>query len=414
MNPTIRLGVVRATLTAGDFTQALPVVASLVCQPSPRIIYQALEPVTTPLFFAAFEHGETVAVPHLLDVPERPRKIAFPAEQFSGRLPRIEVGSGVALDSVRFLVFNFPDVAGRPIRNATAIRASRLVVSSDRWTVAMDGVPNLNNRLQQARARGAHMVSHAGELRTADRSSFSSDEAQEVLTALYYLMSFACGARTGPALPVGYARASRKPSWAQWAVRPIDPYGGTFAWFDRHHPESLGAIFEAFLQRWLDARNREVLQRIISGFVQAHDADPIENAIVGVQIVLETLTWLIQPGTPTQRGAGGRIAKLLSEADIPLDIPDSMPGLSAAAAHRGWIHGPHAIVEIRNDIVHVGRAETLHFETLVDAWRLSLWYVELALLRWLGYSGVHNSRIGNDRATGKVEPVPWAHSAVPS
>jgi hypothetical protein len=414
MNPTIRLGTFQAELKAGGIRDKRRAVASLVCEPSPRIVYEALEGVSTEFFFAAFEHRDIVTVPHLEEVPDRPHGVRFPDERFSGSLPPTEVGSGRALEKVRFVVFNFPDVVGHAIRNKTAMRASRLVLASDRWTVAMDGVRDLGNRLRQARARGAYIISHAGEMRATDGSAFSSDEAQDVLTALYYLMSFACGARTGPALPVGYAKASRKPAWAHWAVRAIDPYEGTFAWFDKHHPESLSAIFEPFLRKWHDARNRDMLRRVISGFVQAHDPDPIENSIVAIQIALETLSWFIKTGPPTEPGAGGRIAKLLSESGIPAEIPPSMSSLRSAAASHRWAHGPHAIVEIRNDIVHSDRSRVVDLDVLVDAWRLSLWYLELVLLRWLGYEGVHNRRIERNRVTGKVEPVPWTRPGMPS
>jgi hypothetical protein len=45
---------------------------------------------------------------------------------------------------------------------------------------------------------------------------------------------------------------------------------------------------------------------------------------------------------------------------------------------------------------------------MVDAWRLGLWYVEMALLAWLGYGGTYNSRLEDDRWRGKVVRVPWA------
>ena len=71
MNPTIRLGTFQAQLKAGGIRDKRPAVASLVCEPSPRIVYEALE-ASAEFFFAAFEHGDTVAVPHLEEVPDRP------------------------------------------------------------------------------------------------------------------------------------------------------------------------------------------------------------------------------------------------------------------------------------------------------------------------------------------------------
>ena len=53
-----------------------------------------------------------------------------------------------------------------------------------------------------------------------------------------------------------------------------------------------------------------------------------------------------------------------------------------------------------------GRAATF------DAWWLSLWYQELALLRLLGHQGSYANRTRIDRWVGQIEPVPWRESGV--
>jgi hypothetical protein len=74
----------------------------------------------------------------------------------------------------------------------------------------------------------------------------------------------------------------------------------------------------------------------------------------------------------------------------------------------GPADGPRLFTEIRNEIIHPtkNRLSRDHDE-LVDAWRLSLWYIELVLLRVLRYEGQYASRLLERRWEGDIEPVPW-------
>ena len=89
---------------------------------------------------------------------------------------------------------------------------------------------------------------------------------------------------------------------------------------------------------------------------------------------------------------GKRIAKALLKYGISekaLPIPsDSCPELARLGAEHGWKHGPHALVEIRNSVVHprpkYGRISARAY---YEAWNLGQWYLELMLLRRFEASG---------------------------
>jgi len=48
-----------------------------------------------------------------------------------------------------------------------------------------------------------------------------------------------------------------------------------------------------------------------------------------------------------------------------------------------------------------------------EAWYLALWYVELALLKLLGYDGQYNNRLNLDGWEGEYASVPWAPQSAP-
>jgi len=112
-----------------------------------------------------------------------------------------------------------------------------------------------------------------------------------------------------------------------------------------------------------------------------------------------------------ERGGGLRAADklclLVTSLDLPLDIP---PYLSALHAKRGekWQDAMHAITDVRNTIVHPRERLELPDCSYFEAWNLSLWYLEMVLLRLCGHKGNYGNRLAMCRFVGTVESVPWA------
>ena len=71
-------------------------------------------------------------------------------------------------------------------------------------------------------------------------------------------------------------------------------------------------------------------------------------------------------------------------------------------AHSAHFLPPDASVAIPNSDVAM---RTLHLATF-EAWQLSLWYQELALLYLLDHDGDYRNRMAAE-AVGDVDKVPW-------
>jgi len=105
---------------------------------------------------------------------------------------------------------------------------------------------------------------------------------------------------------------------------------------------------------------------------------------------------------------------LFASCGIPNEITNATPHLRHAndTAREGskWMDAPHAITDIRNSLVHAtGNKKYVH-GCYVDAWKLSLWYLDLSVLALCGYDGTYTSRLTAKYVT-ESGAVPWGKKA---
>ena len=121
--------------------------------------------------------------------------------------------------------------------------------------------------------------------------------------------------------------------------------------------------------------------------------------------------------------AAKKLRALLQTLKVPADIPPRFKALTTFAVNHVKSDSNNvksdsckALAALRNGFVHSNAARrhevfgTDGKAAIVDAWQLSLWYQELALLHLLGYQGSYANRTIENRWVGQVEPVPWSAS----
>lgn len=106
-----------------------------------------------------------------------------------------------------------------------------------------------------------------------------------------------------------------------------------------------------------------------------------------------------------------KLAQLLDVMKVPPAIPAKLSHLAAFAATNGWQTACETLAEIRHGYVHSNkkrRQVVLSAPNLAtfEAWQLSLWYQELALLYLLDHAGEYRNRLTAEWL-GEVEKVPW-------
>ena len=105
--------------------------------------------------------------------------------------------------------------------------------------------------------------------------------------------------------------------------------------------------------------------------------------------------------------AADQFRLLVSTCGIPLDTPSALRELAAMRTQgRPVTDGPDRIARLRNDFVHPprGGASARTHGRIVDAWRLSIWYLELSLLSLIGQTGSYRSRL----TAGEISSLPWS------
>ena len=100
----------------------------------------------------------------------------------------------------------------------------------------------------------------------------------------------------------------------------------------------------------------------------------------------------VPPGTWVRR-------TLTLSVEIPQTTRNVLPQNLAG------LDGMQLITRIRNKLVHPSTAAPLAPDTFYEVWKLSMWYIECAILRIAGYTGKHANRVSQSRV-GQVEPMP--------
>jgi hypothetical protein len=149
-------------------------------------------------------------------------------------------------------------------------------------------------------------------------------------------------------------------------------------------------------------------------------AGGMEGAIILSLTALDLLGGLVvveREGAMNDRmydklSAKDKLSALLGVLKVPSAIPVKLTDLAAFAAANSWTIASEALAEIRHGYVHSNkklRQVVLSAPNLAvfQAWQLSLWYQEPALLYLLGHKGEYRNRL-TPESLGEVEKVPWA------
>jgi hypothetical protein len=291
-------------------------------------------------------------------------------------------------------------------------------LSDGTWKITVDALPTLKESWNHLKANGGYCFTHVGKLERADGSQFGDSDAESVLVALTWYLSFVCGRRLGPALSRAYSKDGSL-SWQAWDCHSQDSFAQRLSWSDDAADEHLEKPFGRFMKMWSDPLWNDVLRLAIHWYIEAN-AGSIEGAIVLTQNAFELLAsavlvenegWLSDDGYG-KLTAADRTRLLLRWAGIPTAIPPELGVLSQAAKANNWTDAPSAMTEIRNTITHPTRKNRAKFakhpdEARFEAWTVGVWFLELVLLRLLDYRGTYGSRLSL-RFRGQLEKVPWA------
>ena len=353
--------------------------------------------------------GSGLSISHCSINPMRPQDGAA----LSGQLNELTAGTG----QIRRVVFHVPNlrrIHGSLIQRGATSHASRLELIGMGWRVLIDGRGDLDD-VQKQLISGSYAITHVGALERQDGSSFSVDQAEGVLDALHWFLSFVQGFWVCPLLIHGLGDEEAT-VWRKWNVGRTDRNRGVLTWSGPMGLAASQQTFTRFIELWAQPFTNSVLRIAVGQYVSANDPDPVEVAIIVAQSGLELLGWTefvesgqIGKGTWKRMEAQEKITRLLAVGNIDPAIPSTTPTL--VGIDPNWKTGPQAVAGMRNRLVHPSNRDgsaTWPGDALADAWTLSTYYLELMLLHRLGVTEQVHVRIDPSYSNGAKHAPPWA------
>ena len=290
----------------------------------------------------------------------------------------------------------------------------------DGWQVDLVAVPESTDVYKGLKASGGYAFTHVGQLTRTDGSAFTVREAEGILESLTAFLSFARGAPCS--LPIRWGcGANGEIVWRHFGSPVVDRWRQPHSWFDERHGELLTELFDAFCRRYNDETLRDPLILVLHWYRHCNtQSSGMEGSLILGMTALDLLSALIVAGRcrsmsarkHDELGAAKKLCALLKKLDVPADIPSRYAKLTAFAEKNSKSDSCETLAEFRNGFVHPNEERRdIVFgadgkAAAFDAWQLSLWYQELALLYLLDHQGQYRNRTTAEWV-GQVEPVPW-------
>ena len=314
--------------------------------------------------------------------------------------------------SVEFGVLNFPEFLGEQDKsiesNGSYNRVGAIRVQADpSWVVDITAAPNLSEVKQSLDTTGGYGIAHSGTIERADGASFSTADVERLLHGLSLFLSFARGAYCGLALVKGRNRDGQV-AWERWGADRVTGWFNPPSWFDKHHGHVLADVFPGFWRQY--QQQEQDLRRIMTLYLDSNlgrsHGVGLDGGLILTQAAFERLSHTVDGKKPGKRIAKALVKNGIAEKALPIPT-DSCPELAHLATKHGWQHGPHALVEIRNTIVHLKLGlGKISARAYYEAWNLGQWYLELMLLSRFGadadFDYAHRL---TQKWLGEVEPL---------
>jgi hypothetical protein len=325
------------------------------------------------------------------------------------------------LDHVLVHFIDLKKFRGTNVSDGRASYVGRAELEFDGWRVQVDKILKKDFQTNLKNARG-YGVTHVGRISRNDSSGFSLEDCEQVRDGLYHFCSFCCGSWAGPSMFVGNDKSGNQVSHA-WTVPRITGFRDARNWFGDLIEFNMKDLFPGFMKKWTDVIWKEAINNAIFWYVTANSANiSIENGVVLNHVAFETLGWtyLVEATAKVSSGDLGNMRAaevlrvLLVEMEIPLDIPTHFESLSAFAKSNRNCDGPKAVTLFRNAYVHPSprnrnRLNRVGIDSQYEARELSMYYLEMILLRIFDFNGQISSRIADaEYKGGETRFVPWA------
>ena len=318
----------------------------------------------------------------------------------------------VPLRSVQFSIFNYPEFYSNQMKWCSDEGTSRAIphtkIEASDWRVEITGVMNISTVVETIKRERGYGITYNGVIIRLGEADFTVEEVERLLMALRTFLSFARGTSCSLALVEGKDHIGQR-SWVRWGAHHVAPGNSRKLLFWRADGED-DIHSQLFPRFWclFDSRDewKKTILRTIDWYLQSNEVSPYVGLIL-TSAALERLSFQVLGRGTNGARTGEFIENALEKLDIESQLPNSCKSLKEV---KNWKNGPHALTAVRNDLVHPNeKLGSLSHYVCHEAWNLGQWYIEMMLLRMLGYQGYYVNRLAGWREHDQeVLPVPWA------
>jgi hypothetical protein len=327
------------------------------------------------------------------------------------------VGSPAPTGSIVFHLPNFPPYLGRRIQSkgqdGNKVWAGRLSASNSEWSVDIDSVPHLDALAKSMLTRTSHGITHVGCVTRLDGKPVQYAQVAGIRDTLNWWLSLLRSERTGPILVMGIHEGEA--TWEIWRTPSVAPWRGRRSWLPRIDPVDADPTLERVHAISKNDELRRAITYAIDWYTQSVENTHLATTVILAQAGLELMSWLqlvqvvgLSEEVFDKMTAADALRITLAFARIPSEVPNNAVKVLAAAQPSGGLpllDGPSALVGIRNGSIHPkARQRLMGSDVMLEGGFLAIRFLELLLLRYLGYTGLLFDRID----WHGTEKVPWS------
>jgi len=309
------------------------------------------------------------------------------------------------VEYIRFELTNQEQRAGCLIQTSkNSASLNRLELKDDKYKIIIDQHVDLILKKSDLERTGGYQFLSSVKIEVENNDTFKLKEIESTLIKFSAYIQF-LNARKCPQLIV-YGFSNDKVIWKRVQALESDSYEYYNGWVLKHKDMKLYKIWDKFCEIWRSENDQESIQIILDWYNEANKKKiSLEGRIVLVQNALELMfNWLmsekykyITANDANNMSAAAKIGFLLSFFQIESRISENLVELIKYAKEYNYVNSPETFVNIRNIIVHSNQKKRLKMKKLTnqakeEALNLGIWYVEILLMKLLGYKGLYNNR----------------------
>lgn len=315
--------------------------------------------------------------------------------------PNVVGDKSISVKKIAFSIPNFRSFIGSSVKkmsdNNRRILMNRLKLENDDYIIFIDKCLDYDAKLKSLNDNGGYIILYYGELKRK-KGPVKIEDTKDVFHCFDTFITFLNGRRTAAIFSQGVYEDDVK--WIDYSNKIIDPYKSVQSWMHEFSTKGLNDLWKKFSELWQDINDKNFLDTLIHWYVEANSNSGFtEGSIMMAQTALELLYnwWIVEDkkliiGEDAKKmSASNKIRLLLSQLNISHLAPGRFTELQKFIDNdSNIIDAPDAIVQIRNAIVHSQEEKrrkiiAIHPNAKHEALELSIWYIEMALLRILSY-----------------------------